>query len=317
MIKQRGKKEGKKIFWILLCTLFFVFTMTHEARAEYKSKVYTYNNFKYSYDKKTGYIWIRAYTGKGEEVNIPSQINGVPVKYVASLETKAEFGKSNINITKVYFPDGIEYIEGMKGCCSLESVRIPDSVKEIGFAAFQECWNLKSIKLPKNLKKIGEFAFSGCEEIKSIKFPKGLKSIGLSAFSNCYSLKEISIPDSVERLDEEAFSGCYKLRKVKLSKKMKIIYESTFSGCKKVKSIGEYAFAECNKIKSVTFKGKKVNSIYENAFEGMYSKVKFYVPKRCAVKYSNLLMNSQIVDEEDEENTQKESKPIEPKIIKF
>lgn len=329
MMKQMGKEECKKLFWILLCTLFLAFTTTHEVRAEYKSKVYTYNDFKYSYDDKTGYIWIRAYTGGEKEVRIPSQINGVPVKYVASLQTKAENGKPNKRITKVYFPDGIKYIEGMSGCSALRSVRIPNSVKEIGYGAFQDCRKLESIKLPKNLKIIGSNAFSGCDRLKKIKFPKGLKSIGMGAFDYCESLTEISIPNSVTYLGESAFSCCKKLQKVKLPNKLTVIREDTFAGCKKLKSvtipkkvtqieafafsgcsslskitipskvesIDEYAFLQCKKLKSVTFKGTKVQYIGEDAFGGIYSKVVFFAPEQSVKTYKELLMSSQSTKE--------------------
>ena len=329
MMKQKGKEECKKLFWILLCTLFFVFTTTYEVRAEYKSKVYTYNDFKYSYDKKTGYIWIRAYTGREKEVRIPSQINGVSVKYVASLQTKAEHGKNNKRITKVYFPDGIEYIEGMSGCLALRSVRIPNSVKEIGYTAFQDCRKLESIKLPKNLKTIGSNAFSGCRKLKSIKFPNGLKSIGMGAFDNCESLTEISLPNSVTYLGESAFSCCKKLEKVKLSNKLTVIGEDTFIGCKRLKSVTipkkvteiesfafsgcsslskmtipsnveniyEYAFLQCKNLENVTFKGTKVQYIDENAFGGIYSKVVFYAPEQSVETYKKLLEASQSTNE--------------------
>lgn len=49
-----------------------------------------------------------------------------------------------------------------------EEVRIPDSVKSIGDAAFRRCGGVVSIHIPKSVTTIGEDAFSWCENLRSI-----------------------------------------------------------------------------------------------------------------------------------------------------
>ena len=68
--------------------------------------------------------------------------------------------------------EGVIAIEGIKGpgsadggafswCWHLESITLPESLKEIEQEAFGWCYRLSEIKLPKNLEKIGKKAFYG------------------------------------------------------------------------------------------------------------------------------------------------------------
>lgn len=87
---------------------------------------------------------------------------------------------------------------------SLESVEIPDSVKEIGDYAFIGCRNITSLKLPDSIKKLGYRSLCGMNNLKeletpgsvddsnyccelegmttTIKFGKGISEVHLSSF---------------------------------------------------------------------------------------------------------------------------------------
>lgn len=313
----------QNILYILLLTIVLTFVIASESKAWRDETVYSYNNFEYTYDTETGYIWILAYTGKEKTIDVPSQINGVMVKYVASLGPKANSTENNQRITKVHFPEGIEYLSGLDGCVSLREVNIPQSVTEIGYEAFTYCRKLQNIELPKGLKIVGDRAFSGCRKLKSIEFPNGLEKIGMCAFVGCESLEEVNLPDSVTDMEAEAFAGCTKLQKVKLSKNLTIINQRAFENCESLKSIsipkkvkeidsfafahtsisnitipakvGEissYAFMNCKKLKKVKFSGTKIKQIGRFAFSGANSKVVFDAPKKCVSKYKKMLIKS-------------------------
>ena len=98
--------------------------------------------------------------------------------------------------------------EAFRGCGSLTSVTIGDSVTSIGSAAFAYCYSLTSITIPNSVTNIGSSAFSNCDSLTSITIPNSVTSIGSSAFSNCDSLTSITIPNSVTSIGSSAFSNC-------------------------------------------------------------------------------------------------------------
>ena len=62
-----------------------------------------------------------------------------------------------------------------------------------------------SIFLPETVTEIGRAAFSSCENVKTITIPKTVTNIGEEAFYNCTSLKELVIPEKVTMIGQGAF----------------------------------------------------------------------------------------------------------------
>jgi hypothetical protein len=56
-------------------------------------------------------------------------------------------------------------------CKSLDHVRIPSSIKVIGFGAFMFCKHLVSVDLCEGLDCIPDSAFQGCASLERIKIP--------------------------------------------------------------------------------------------------------------------------------------------------
>jgi len=86
-------------------------------------------------------------------------------------------------------------------CCptgKTEGILIPNSVKSIGFAAFQNCVNLTSINIPNSVTQIGNEAFRDCSKLTTIDFGdldanNYLSSIGENAFYGCNALKKVYV----------------------------------------------------------------------------------------------------------------------------
>ena len=173
---------------IAVCLGLGVFTVSAAELETENEKVYgdlTYLEYE-DHIVITGNNW--DYFDKVEKVEIPEEINGLPV---------TEIGEYAFNY--LYY---------------VKEVIIPDSVSIIGKGAFSMCAELTSIKLPENLSAIKNTAFSGCRNLSEVKLPGKLLSIGGSAFNGCESLKEIYIPSSVQSIGELAFSDCSKLDNV-------------------------------------------------------------------------------------------------------
>ena len=99
------------------------------------------------------------YIGAASELEVPGEIEGHPVAYIA---------------------DGAFY-----QCDSLTSITLPDGVTSIGESAFSWCGSLASVTLPDSVAFIGDSAFYSCGSLTSAVIPDGVTSIGKDAFDDC------------------------------------------------------------------------------------------------------------------------------------
>ena len=116
--------------------------------------------------------------------------------------------------------------EVFKDCDKLQSVTIPDTVKEIGDSAFENCKALEKINIPDSVTKIGKRAFVNCKTLNSITLPNGVTEIGDLSFADCEALTSLIIPNTVKYIDEEVFSGCIKLQQFTLPTRFTIFKDA-------------------------------------------------------------------------------------------
>ena len=147
------------------------------------------------------------------------------------------------------------------GCIKLKSISIPESVTEIGEAAFFNS-ALTSIVIPKGVNKIEPSTFYSCDNLTNVTIPDSVTSIGSSAFNGCTSLTSIAIPDSVTSIGNMAFYNCTSLESVTIGSLLTI--------GSRVASIGNYAFYNCSSLTSITIPDN-VTSIGEAAFKNCSS----------------------------------------------
>ena len=121
------------------------------------------------------------YCGKQKKVIVPKHFMKMPVEEIAN----QTFSKKQI-----------------------ESIRIPNTVKNIGAGAFEDCKNLKAVTLNEGLKAIEFDAFQGTS-IEKITIPSTVKKIGERAFANCSELTRIKckIKKSYVEANEYKFEG--------------------------------------------------------------------------------------------------------------
>ena len=72
------------------------------------------------------------------------------------------------------------------------------------------------IILPESLKKIGYRAFEGGIKVKKINIPSEIQEIDGLAFDSFISLKELTLPEKITILENAAFTNCQKLSKIKI-----------------------------------------------------------------------------------------------------
>ena len=155
---------------------------------------------------------------------------------------------------------------------SLKSVKIPDTVTEIGDFAFRSIRGLKSVTLPDSLTSMGFQQFYGDSQLQSITLPAGLKELGYGSFGWCTGLKSIEvspenpyfemkdnmliekatqklvyfmdtvkgsleIPDGIRELGANAFENNKGLTEVIIPNSVTKITNSAFNGCQNIAKI--------------------------------------------------------------------------------
>lgn len=133
---------------------------------------------------------------------------------------------------------------------------IPDSVTEIGRAAFWRNQQIEKVILPKGLHTIGPAAFFHVSCLKEINL-ENVKVIRANAFHGCSSLERISL--KCEMIGISAFSNCASLTEAEVD--CEIISAYTFYSCeslskmvmKNTKLLGAGAFCNTRKLKKLAF----------------------------------------------------------------
>ncbi len=143
-------------------------------------------------------------------------------------------------------------------CSYLTSIKIPQSVTQIGEYAFYGT-SIAEIDLHKYISEIGGYAFYGCDLI-SITIPNKVTEIKSGVFGSCSKLSSVTIPDSVTTIGDAAFQYCDNLTSVTIPDSVITIGNSFLSGCKKLTSItipdsvtmiGGRAFYNCTALKII------------------------------------------------------------------
>ena len=102
-------------------------------------------NEKFNYLIKNGEVTITKCTDKSAtEIEIPSEIDGYPVKRISDC--------------------------AFKDCKNLKNVKIGKGLRTIGRMAFYNCSNLTEIEIPNTVIKISDLAFDWCPKIKRVDF---------------------------------------------------------------------------------------------------------------------------------------------------
>lgn len=169
---------------------------------------------------------------------------------------------------------------------SLKAVRLPLSMKTIGYAAFTNCRALTSIDT-ENVEIIGEWAFEQCRGLVEVKLHDGLKEIRRQAFNGCTLLKSeffpyedayidrAALPNALQTLGAGVFTDCKNMESINMQRtQVKNILRNTYSGCSGittfyypnvVETIGEFAFSGCSALVGSFFPAS-LTSIETNAF---------------------------------------------------
>ncbi len=192
---------------------------------------------------------------------------------------------------------------------SMTSVAIPNSVKFIGYSAFERCTGLTSITIPSSVISIDNGAFFGtgvynnapdgvfyvdgwvCDykgnkPTGDLVLQSDARGIAAQAFNHCTDLTSVTVPNSVASIGYMAFVDCSELTSMTIGNS--------------VTEIGNSAFKNCSSLTSVTNMATTPQHINVTTFKDVNtSDCKLLVPKQSLGLYS-------------EADIWKEFNPIEP-----
>lgn len=167
----------------------------------------------------------------------------------------------------------------------IQSVSIPDSVKELPPCLFENLTNLKTAKLPSYLNDLPPYLFSGCSSLEKVNMPEKFNGFSEGFFYGCKSLKEIPFKSGVQEIQEMAFAACTNLTSIVIPNSVVKIGPSAFADCSNLETIvfsaklyelSEDAFAGCNKIRSIRidpdnhlfYVNEEDGCLYEKSIDG-------------------------------------------------
>lgn len=245
------KHQGLKRFLTVLCVLALVVSLCPAAFAA---------DSDYRWKQGKDGLTLTGYTGKAANLTIPAEIDGKPVTEIGD-----GCFQGMVCLKRVHVPEGITRIGdyAFECCSALQRIYFPDSLKEIGDGAFSGCGHLTLADLQDHVQRIGKGAFLCCDALVSIELSAALETLGDFAFAGCSSLASAHFDGGkLQAVPDRAFYGCEALTRIRLPEDVTSIGKRAFSGCKSLqafyhgiplKSIGGYAFENCEQMSSADF----------------------------------------------------------------
>lgn len=192
------------------------------------------------------------------------------------LLTKAEAKSLKIDNGMLTIPEGVGEIEerAFENNLEITDVYFPESLKIIGYGAFRGCRNLSYASFSEGLIEIKDSAFSGCKLSIDPTLPDSLKYIGSYAFEHT-EISCIDLPKGVRTIESGTFTSCDRLKRVYFGEVVTIC-DGAFESCSRLeevefpetlRDIESKAFYWCTNLKKVTFTGRYIDSVADDAFD--------------------------------------------------
>ena len=214
-------------------------------------------------------VTVTLYKGEGQNIVVPTEINGKPVVALA------EGSLPHSTLHSLTTVDGLKSIsaEACSNAYGLMNVTLSNTITDLGLDAFENALFTKTdgafttfadcvllsykgsdaeVTIPEGIRFIGAEAFIENKSITKVTLPEGVQAIGNAAFKLCENITEFNIPSTTLKVGDEAFLRIRHITKL-------IIPDSVIE-------IGNSAFLDCNDVTEFSL-GEGIKKIGDNAFE--------------------------------------------------
>lgn len=197
----------------------------------------------------------------------------------ASVDYNPDGYSGEISIPEVVTYRGVSYpvtaigLLAFNQCSGLTKVSIPNSVTTFEEGAFMHCKGLTDLTISSNVTFIGDDALAYCTGLTSIVVPNSVTFIGRSAFEGCTSVTSMTVESGNPMYDSR--DNCNAI--------IETASNTLISACKtafiptSVTAIGEFAFANCRGLTSLTIPNS-VTHIGDEAFFYCYQLKSLTIP---------------------------------------
>lgn len=321
---------GLNLFFISIFAMTFLDVQASTLDRWDLTKEYTLEKGSVKYyaylskDKKESWIYKAELLDKSKMLDIafPKKMEGVPVTCLGFTHDLYDKVDEELNKWSGYYNLFSAFWEpyydhGKRPdplIVNVRSVVLPDTVKEMGSAAFACMINLRYVHLPKGIQFLNNFMFYGCRDLQKVDFPSKIEvPVNSNALLFCDGLKglmeevefrregmtiiskggllinqsektliqvmptatKVTIPADIKGMEPSAFTNS-SLKKVKVAKKNK--YFAVHKRCLYRKKTGKLILA-FGKGSTLTLSGK-VRKIDKSAMVTKYKIKKLFLPNK-------------------------------------
>ena len=217
------------------------------------------------------------------------------IKLPPTLEVIGASAFYSAKITEITLPEGLREIDEDAFRASLvKEAFLPSAVTKIGSSAFESCPFLESISLPEDIKEIPSRVFSDCAVLDdSLRLPEKLETVGEGAFSSP-NLTITYFPESLKSIGPWAFSGIKNDTVILHSKELVSLSRSPFSNCPNLVyaelpvswyHVDQGMFDNCNKLETVVLRSPTMVDCSNLVAESLKKQVTLKVPSYLVNSY--------------------------------
>lgn len=230
-------------------------TLTYSCVAE-STKPIAYGDLSYLY-KSAHYEVVGIVNNAATAINIPDEINGIPVTAIGpggidkeTTITSVHIGKNikslgySVNDNPLQSNKSVQTITVSSENTNYKVIdsalyQIDDSGNPITLIRYPAASTVTSITVPNTVTKVSDLAMRFAKNLVSFTFADSVYDIGNNMFEGAENLENVTLPnnENFTSMKYSFFSGCKKLTSIEIPSSVTRIQHYVFNGCESLTSV--------------------------------------------------------------------------------